>query len=282
MSVLSNATLISASAKLLLVCACLVCAGTHTELRAQPAPTQETLQLVSADTTRGIELYQQGNIDEAIKLLKKASKETPGDVNAWQFLGLAYKQQGDQKSARKALETAVYLRLSQLSPRRLMVVNREPAPSKEELTAMRAEQLQRYRAALETLEAYLQLDPKDAVFWREQMETLQFYIARTEQPNSADSIYAPAELTTKAVILAKPNPGYTEEARLRRTGGRIALRLVLAADGTVQHILVLRPLPDGLTVKAVEAARRISFQPAMKDGRPVAQIVNVEYGFNIF
>ena len=280
MSVLRT-TLMSRLVKVLVVCACLLGAGTHPRVRAQP-PTQ-TLPPVSADTARGIELYKQGDIEEAIKLLKQASKQTPRDASAWHFLGLAYQQKGEQKNARKALETAVHLRLTQLNPRVLRVApNLFPAPSKEEKDLYRAEQVRRYQAAREAIDAYLQLNPKDAAFWREQAESLQFYSAQTEQQDGAQALYHMAEVTTKAVILSKPLPRYTEEARRSRTGGRVALRLVLGADGTVQHILVVRALPDGLTEMAVAVAKQIAFQPATKDGRPVSQVVNVEYNFSIY
>jgi len=41
-------------------------------------------------------------------------------------------------------------------------------------------------------------------------------------------------------------------------------------------------LPDGLTEKAIAAARSIRFQPAQKDGRPVSQYAVIEYSFNIY
>jgi outer membrane biosynthesis protein TonB len=37
-----------------------------------------------------------------------------------------------------------------------------------------------------------------------------------------------------------------------------------------------------LTEKAIAAARRIQFSPAMKDGRAVSQYIRVEYNFNIY
>ena len=58
--------------------------------------------------------------------------------------------------------------------------------------------------------------------------------------------------------------------------------MVLAADGTVQNIVPLATLPEGLTEQAIEAARDIEFKPASKDGRPVSQYVTVEYNFNIY
>ena len=55
---------------------------------------------------------------------------------------------------------------------------------------------------------------------------------------------------------------------------------MLTDDGHVKNILVVKGLPDGLTEKAVQAARQIKFTPAVKDGRPVSQFVILEYNFN--
>jgi len=280
-----NRTRTSLPGRFLLLCAGLLCAGLHASAQrmAPPPPPPQIATSMSADTVRGIDLYKRGDIDEAIKVLKKASKQTPPEVEAFQYLGLAYQQKGDERNARRAFETVVYLRVSQLSQRMPRVVKIPVTPQlKEELERYRAEQARRYQAALEAIEAYVQLNPRDAALWREQAETLKFYSEHADKHDGTEDIYTPDELTTKAVILSKPEPQYTEEARRSRTGGRITLRLVLAADGRVKHILVVRPLPDGLTETAIAAARQIVFQPATKDGRPVSQIVNVEYGYAIF
>ena len=58
--------------------------------------------------------------------------------------------------------------------------------------------------------------------------------------------------------------------------------MVLAADGTVQDIVPMTTLPDGLSEQAVEAARNIEFTPAAKDGRAVSQYMIIEYNFNIY
>jgi TonB family protein len=57
---------------------------------------------------------------------------------------------------------------------------------------------------------------------------------------------------------------------------------VLAADGTVRHILILKSLSYGLTERAVAAARKIRFEPATMNGVPVSQYVVLEYNFNIY
>jgi TonB family protein len=90
------------------------------------------------------------------------------------------------------------------------------------------------------------------------------------------------EVTRRAQITSKPEPLYTEEARKNGVTGTVRLRLVLSAAGRVTGITPLTKLPDGLTEKAIEAARKINFTPAEKDGRKVSQYVTIEYNFNIY
>ncbi len=89
-------------------------------------------------------------------------------------------------------------------------------------------------------------------------------------------------MTRKAVITFKPEPQFTEEARKNNVTGLVKLRLLLGSSGQVSSISVVKGLPDGLTEKAIAAARRIKFRPAEKDGRPVSQWVTLEYNFNIY
>lgn len=90
------------------------------------------------------------------------------------------------------------------------------------------------------------------------------------------------EVTRKAVIVYKPAPGYTEEARKNDVAGVVRLRAVLSSYGRLTNISVIKGLPDGLTEKAIHAALHILFFPAEKDGRRVSQWVTLEYNFNIY
>ncbi|MCA1619631.1 MAG: energy transducer TonB [Acidobacteria bacterium] len=101
-------------------------------------------------------------------------------------------------------------------------------------------------------------------------------------PTAGDGPYRSAELTRKTLIVFKPEPGYTERARMKNTSGVVRLRAVLNSSGTVTNISVVKDLPDGLTEMAVSAARRILFFPAVKDGRRVSQHVVLEYNFNLY
>jgi TonB family protein len=90
------------------------------------------------------------------------------------------------------------------------------------------------------------------------------------------------DVTKRASIRAKPEPTYTESARKFSVTGVVRLRLVLSATGQVTGITPITKLPHGLTQQAIEAARGIKFEPAIKDGRPVSQYVTIEYNFNIY
>jgi TonB family protein len=140
------------------------------------------------------------------------------------------------------------------------------------------------KQAAESLERYLQLNPslsREDV-WREQLETLRVFARSPKEGGSDNStVLTMGEVTTKARVLTRAEPQYTEEARKNRVGGTVVLRAVFAADGTVKNILVLRSLPHGLTEAAVQAARGITFVPATKDGRPVSQFIQIEYNFHI-
>ena len=94
--------------------------------------------------------------------------------------------------------------------------------------------------------------------------------------------FSAKEVTRKAQITSRPEPLYTEEARKNQITGSVSLRMVLNANGSVSNIAPLSRLPDGLTEKAIAAARQIKFSPAEKDGRKVSQYVTIQYNFNIY
>lgn len=60
------------------------------------------------------------------------------------------------------------------------------------------------------------------------------------------------------------------------------MRVILKFDGTIGNISVVSGLSDGLTERAIAAARNIKFTPAQKDGVPVSVSVQVEYLFSLY
>ena len=97
-----------------------------------------------------------------------------------------------------------------------------------------------------------------------------------------DKIFTGKDVTTKARLLAKPEPQYTEDARKNQVTGTVVLKVVFASNGTVQNIRTVSGLPYGLTERAIAAARQIKFVPATKDGHQVSMWMQLEYNFNLY
>jgi TonB family protein len=339
----------------------LFCTAAIVEARIPPqSPAPAT---PGDETARGIGLYNQGDVQGAIRELRNAIKDNKQDADAWHYLGLGLTRYGDVKEGRKALETAVKLRpdfaasraalgyallLSNKTSQALreaqkaLAIDAQNAEAYYVISAVRfregqyveslneidsaikhkanfaAAYLLRYQSLLslygektssvannsttarklriegnnqllkqaaESLEKYLELNPSppNAKILREQLESLRVYSRSVNQDGSADNrVYDPKEVTTKARVLSKPEPPYTEEARSAQVSGTVILLVVFAADGSVQNILVVNSLSHGLTENSVRAARQIKFIPATKDGRPVSMYAQLEYTFSIY
>jgi TonB family protein len=70
-------------------------------------------------------------------------------------------------------------------------------------------------------------------------------------------------------ILSRPKPVYTEEARTLRLEGDVVLSVVFEAGGALRILSVAQGLGHGLDEAAIDAARKIRFNPARRDGAPV-------------
>src|SRR5262245_19311178 len=113
-------------------------------------------------------------------------------------------------------------------------------------------------------------------------------MAQSEDPKNKK----PAPMPPSAVLLGtsslmpkityREKAKYTEEARYSITHGTVVLNVVFNSDGRITDIRVVRGLPDGLTEKAIEAAVKIRFEPARKDGQPVSVRLNLEFKFHMY
>jgi TonB family protein len=105
---------------------------------------------------------------------------------------------------------------------------------------------------------------------------------RGNNPNGPDHVFTNPQVEQRARVLSKPEPQYSEEARKNQITGTVVLRVVFSMSGDVTDIRTIKPLPMGLTEKAIAAARQIRFVPAMRGGHPVNVYMQLEYNFNLY
>jgi tetratricopeptide (TPR) repeat protein len=228
-------------------------------------PSQQTP--AAADRDRGIELFQQGDASGAIEALRHAVKNNEKDGSAWHYLGLAYLLKGSEDEARHAFARAVAIREAALQPP-AMVPSTIPDPA-----AVRQERSERFQAAAESLEKYLELTRNPDPLLLEELESLRWYHGFYSGTRKDEEIVTTKEATTRLRIIDKPPPNFSGT----RAAGTGSLRAVFSADGTVKHILVIRKVDPEFDRACILAAKRIQFEPAVKDGRPVSMILEVEY-----
>ncbi|MGE0127316.1 MAG: TonB family protein [Blastocatellales bacterium] len=104
--------------------------------------------------------------------------------------------------------------------------------------------------------------------------------AGAQEDGSTNPIHK-MDKTTRPTILYREKAQYTQEARDNNIEGTVVLTVVFGADSQIKNIEVVRGLPHGLTENAIETAKKIRFEPAMKDGQPVGVRGTLEYSFKL-
>jgi TonB family protein len=97
--------------------------------------------------------------------------------------------------------------------------------------------------------------------------------------DTSEWIYTGREVDVKCRLVTKPEPQYTADARKNRIEGTVVLKAVFSKSGQVTNIWTVAGLPYGLTERAISAAKKIKFTPAMKEGKPVSMWMQLEYNF---
>jgi TonB family protein len=234
---------------------------------------------VSQPGVCGIGLQPQLQDDETVESLRAAVKRNKNDLTAWNHLGLALEQKGDTKEARKAHEKAAKL------GDKILADQLHDAWSGEEFSRRLSPLKATLAEAGASAEKYIQLaklSGNKLQEWKLRADSLMAFAEIAHAPPGTPAIFSSKEVSVKARVLTRPEPSYTEEARQSQITGTVVLRAIFAANGRVIGIRVVSGLSGGLSERAIEAARKIKFLPAMKDGRPVSMFIQIEYSFNLY
>ena len=224
-------------------------------------------------------LVLRNRLNEATISANKALTVDPKNIEALYTLAIVDLRRGLLEEAVKKADTLIALKpdfaAAYLLKSQAFVSTGNTFPPN---SIAKEERQLRYRSAADALEKYLQVenDPDLSETWKEQLETLKFH------SGDKGDIYMGREVTTKARLISKPEPVYTQRARNDQVTGTVVLRCVFASDGTVKHILVVQALPSGLTEQSIAAAKRIKFIPATVNGQPVSMWMQLEYNYNLY
>jgi TonB family protein len=86
---------------------------------------------------------------------------------------------------------------------------------------------------------------------------------------------------TDLVVVYKPQPQYTSEAKQLRVQGEVILRVTFAADGHVVVQGVVHGLGHGLDEEARRVAQQIRFRPPTRNGQAVDITTNITITFQL-
>jgi TonB family protein len=203
---------------------------------------------------------QQGELTDAMKYVKQALDRKTDYADAHYVLGLLQFQKRDFIAAQAEASMAIAQGLS--------------FPNVYELLAQADLAINKTKEAVDALENALRFsstDRDEAARIKEQIEALNGWIG--SEASRHDPSYA------KPQPLNSPRPTYTDEAREAKIQGRVRLAVLLDERGNVTSTLVFVGIGFGLDREAINAAQKLRFKPAMKDGKPVPfwQMVIVEF-----
>lgn len=102
-----------------------------------------------------------------------------------------------------------------------------------------------------------------------------------EQIASSELSRVGGRVTAPRAIFA-PDPEYSELARKARYQGVALLGVIVGPDGKPHDVWVVKKLGLGLDQKAIDAVRTWTFEPATRDGEPVAVLINIEVSFRLY
>jgi protein TonB len=101
-------------------------------------------------------------------------------------------------------------------------------------------------------------------------------LTRAARPRTEDCDEPPA----KPKLLSRPTPPYTDQARAAGVAGKVRVEITIDEQGRVVAVRVLQGLGYGLDEAAVAAARGMTFEPAVRCGKPASATFKIGFNFS--
>lgn len=240
------------------------------------APVTNSLAVQDKDFDDAREAYSKGDYKKAIELYTRLTEKRPQDFSPRFRLGLSYRKAKQYENAIAAFEQASRIQADppfaqyEIGKIYLEMKNPEAAAGQYHLLEGRNRDLSLY---------LLDLFPPEAMEKYQLPTAERLPVAEKDaQPSKTSRVAA----NLRPNITYRERAKYTEIARLNQIQGAVVLSVVFSSEGEITDISVVRGLPDGLTRTAIEAVKKIRFQPALKDGEPVSVRGNIEFNFTLY
>lgn len=105
---------------------------------------------------------------------------------------------------------------------------------------------------------------------------------KTDYKPTDPGIFAQSAVDKKATLLSKVEPPSNEFAQTSGVAGLALYHAVIGPDGKAQGVVAGRPIGFGLDESAVETILKASFEPAIKEGKPVTVWLDLVVQFRIY
>lgn len=106
--------------------------------------------------------------------------------------------------------------------------------------------------------------------------------AKTDYRPADPAVLRQSMVDQKARLTSTFEPASNEYAQNHGVAGMCLYHVVIGADGKPGEIAVARPIGFGLDESAVDAIRKATFQPAIKDAKPVPVMLDLIVEFRIY
>jgi len=107
-------------------------------------------------------------------------------------------------------------------------------------------------------------------------------LRRADNNTPDDQIYHVGNGTSAPRPTYTPEPDFSEEARHAKFQGTVLLRVVVSETGNIVRIKLQRFLGKGLDENAMEELKLWRFDPATRQGKPVAVEMNIEVAYHLY
>ncbi len=106
--------------------------------------------------------------------------------------------------------------------------------------------------------------------------------AKTDYQPADPNVLRQSMVDKKARLVSTFEPASNQYAQDHGVAGLCLYHVVIGADGKPGEIAVGRPIGFGLDENAVDAIRKATFEPAIKDSKPVPVLLNLVVEFRIY